>query len=59
MTEIASDAGFEDITFCKPVTETNVPAVFDAPSAASVQLKCLFPGGCILDPATFPWSLTR
>jgi hypothetical protein len=29
MTEIASDAGFEDITFCKPVTETNFPAVFD------------------------------
>jgi predicted SAM-dependent methyltransferase len=29
MTEIASDAGFENITFCKPVTETNFPAVFD------------------------------
>jgi predicted SAM-dependent methyltransferase len=29
MTEIASEAGFQDITFCTPVTETNFPAVFD------------------------------
>jgi hypothetical protein len=29
MTEIASDAGFQDIKFCKPVTQTNFPAVFD------------------------------
>jgi predicted SAM-dependent methyltransferase len=29
MNEIASDAGFQDITFCKPITETNFPAIFD------------------------------
>jgi predicted SAM-dependent methyltransferase len=29
MTEIASEAGFQDITFCKPITETNSPAIFD------------------------------
>jgi len=29
MTEIASEAGFQDITFCTPVTETNFPGVFD------------------------------
>ena len=29
MTEIANEAGFQDITFCKPVTESNFPAIFD------------------------------
>jgi predicted SAM-dependent methyltransferase len=29
MNEVASDAGFTDITFCKPITETNFPTVFD------------------------------
>jgi hypothetical protein len=26
--KIAREAGFQDITFCKPVTETNIPAAF-------------------------------
>jgi predicted SAM-dependent methyltransferase len=29
MTEIASEAGFQDITFCKPIIQTNFPAIFD------------------------------
>jgi predicted SAM-dependent methyltransferase len=29
MTEIASEAGFQDITFCTPITQTNFPAIFD------------------------------
>lgn len=34
LTELAADAGFEHVSFCAPVTQTNFPEIFEAPVLA-------------------------
>ncbi len=49
LTELATKAGFQDIRFCRPVEETNYPAVFAACLAMEWENDAEFPHTLIME----------